>query len=566
MAIVVVVAGTVYGYQQLSDSSCTGSIKLNVAAATEIFPAIDQAANQWVANGAAVNGTCVAVNVTSINPAIMAAAIAREHAVTLTGLGAAPQSVVPPDVWVPDSSTWLLRLKQEASGFVPTDGKSVAQSPVVVAMPEPVAEQAFQWPDKKIGWKDLVATMTKSNTVRTGTVDPTRDAAGLAGLLALGQAAGPTAQGQAARVSALRALAAGSSTLRDDLLQKFPHSSDPNDVASSLSAAPLSEEDVIQYNSEQPPIKLAALYLQPTPPPLDYPFAVMPEVDLAKSAAATGLRQELQKPGFKDILAGRGLRSSDGTVGAAFAKPIGADVPATPAPASDAAGSAAAAGLDASAISQALGGWAAITLPGRVLAVFDVSGSMSEPVPTAGGATRAQVTQGAASQGLALFDDKWAVGVWLFSTKLQGNQAWKELVPISPLTSSRTRLQGAVPKITPKKGGGTGLYDTALAAYKDVKNGWQPGRVNSVILFTDGVNSDNQGISRTDLIAQLKKLNDPVHPVRMIIIGIGPEVDRNELESITKATNSGGVFIAPDPAKIGDIFLEAIASRSGAAK
>jgi hypothetical protein len=50
----------------------------------------------------------------------------------------------------------------------------------------------------------------------------------------------------------------------------------------------------------------------------------------------------------------------------------------------------------------------------------------------------------------------------------------------------------------------------------------------------------------------------------MVIIGIGNEVDRNELEAITNATSAGGVFIAPDPAKIADIFLQAIAQRTGA--
>ena len=568
MAIVVVIAGSYLGYQQLSDSGCTGSLKLSVAAATEIAPAVDQAASQWSADGAAVNGTCVSVSVTSVNPATMASAIAKEHQVSLTGLGAPPASVVPPDIWIPDSSTWLLRIKSEASGFVPTDGKSIAQSPVVVAMPVPVAEAAFQWPDKKLGWKDLVAQMSKSNAVRTGVVDPTRDAAGLAGLLALGQAAGTSAAGQAAKVGALRALAAGSSRLREDLLQKFPHSADANDVASSLSAAPLSEEDVIAYNAEKPPIPLAALYLDPTPPPLDYPFAVLPEVDLAKSTAATQLREVLQKPAFKETLASVGLRSSDGTVGTKFARPIGSPIPSAPAvaPGTNDAGGAAASGLAASDISRALGGWAAITVPGRVLAVFDVSGSMLEKVPTAGGATRATVTQGAAAQGLALFDDEWAVGVWLFSTELVGKQAWKELVPISPLTSSRSKLQASISQITPKKDGGTGLYSTALAAYKDVLSSWEPGKVNSVLLFTDGQNSDKDGISRAALITQLKKLNDPKRPVRLIVIGIGNEVDRNELEDITKATPAGGVFIAPDPAKISDIFLEAIASRSGAAK
>jgi Ca-activated chloride channel family protein len=561
MAIVVVLAGSWLGYQQLANEGCTGQIKLTVAAATEIAPAVEQAAQQWSAGGADVNGTCVAVNVIAANPASTAAAVALKHGVVLTGLGPAGKSATVPDVWLPDSSTWLLRLRSEASGFVPTDGRSIAQSPVVVAMPEPVAQQVG-WPDKKLGWSDLLERMTTGNSLRTGIVDPTRDAAGLAGLLALGSAAGTSPQARSTQVGALRALAAGSSSLRDDLMQKFPRSLDAADLASAVSAAPLSEEDVIAYNAEGPDVRLAALYLDPVPPPLDYPFAVMPEVDLTKSAAATGLRTVLQQASFKDKLAGVGLRAPDGTVGANFVAPTGA--PQSSPAATNGSQGTAAAGLDAGSINQVLGSWAAITLPGRALAVFDVSGSMLDPVPTAGGLNRAQVTQRAASAGLALFDDKWAVGTWIFSTELVGKRPWKEIVPISPLTSARSQLQDSIGAIVPKKGGGTGLYDTALAAYRNVQDSWQAGRVNSVLLFTDGQNENKDGINRTTLINELKKLADPKRPVRMVIIGIGPGVDRAELEAITNATSSGGVFIAPDPAKIGDIFLEAISSRSGA--
>jgi len=561
MAIVVVLAGSWLGYQRLADNGCTGQIKLTVAAATEIAPAIEQAAQQWSAGGANVNGTCVAVNVTGVNPATTASAVALKHGVALTGLGPAGKSAAVPDIWVPDSSTWLLRLRSEASGFVPTDGKSIAQSPVVVAMPEPVAQQVG-WPDKKLGWSDLLKKMTTGNSLRTGIVDPTRDAAGLAGLLALGSAAGGSPQAKATQVGALRALAAGSSSLRDDLLQKFPRSLDAADLASAVSAAPLSEEDVVAYNADRPQVRLAALYLDPVPPPLDYPFAVMPEVDLTKSAAATGLREALQQASFKDQLAAVGLRAADGTVGAGFATPVGAPQ-ASPAATTGTEGTAAA-GLDAGSINQVLGSWAAITLPGRALAVFDVSGSMLDKVPTANNVTRAEVTRRAASQGLALFDDKWAVGVWIFSTDLVGSRPWREIVPISPLTSARSQLQASIGEIVPKKGGGTGLYDTALAAYKNVQDSWQAGRVNSVLLFTDGQNENDGGIERGPLITELKKLADPKRPVRMVIIGIGPGVDEAELQSITDATSSGGVFIAPDPAKIADIFLEAISSRTGA--
>jgi len=292
----------------------------------------------------------------------------------------------------------------------------------------------------------------------------------------------------------------------------------------------------------------------------------MPGVDLQRQAAATGLRQALNTANFKNLLAKGGLRGADGTFGDGFNIPVGAPAAtkSAAAPADPGKGGAAASGVDAGAISQALGSWAAITTSGRALAVFDISGSMKEKVPTAGNQTRAQVMQKAAQQGLSLFDDNWSVGVWLFSTELVGKQAWKEIVPISPLTSARGQLLQSTAQIVPKDGGDTGLYDTALAAYKEVQNDWQDGKVNSVLLFTDGKNENDAGITREALISQLKDLSDPRRPVRMVIIGIGTGVDRKELESITKATSAGGVFIAPDPAKISDIFLEAIASRSGA--
>ncbi|WP_030439766.1 substrate-binding and VWA domain-containing protein [Actinoplanes subtropicus] len=566
MAVVVVLAGAYLGYQQLSDSGCTGSIRLTVAAATEIAPAVEQTAQGWIQHGANVNGTCVAVTVNPVSSATMAAAVAGEHKVFLNGLGTAPESVKVPDVWIPDSSTWLLRLKQEAPGFVPTDGKPVAQSPVVVAMPQPVAEQ-LGWPNKKLSWKDLLGQLTTSTQLRPGVADPTRDATGLSGLLALGQAAGTGPQAQSVKVGVLKALAQSSSALRDDLLQKFPHSADANDIATSLSAAPVSEGDVINYNAQKPPVPLAALYLDPSPLPLDYPYAILPEVELQKSAAATALHQQLNSATFKNALAAAGLRAPDGSVGSGFSLPTSAPEasPSISAGADDkSAGGAAASGLDASTLSQALGSWAAITLPGRALAVFDVSGSMLKPVPTAGGATRAAVTQAAARGGLDLFDDRWAVGVWLFSTDMDGKKPYKQIAPISPLSSARSALEASIAQIVPKKNGNTGLYDTLLAAYQTVQNSWVPGKVNSVILFTDGVNENDEGISQATLVARLKQLNDPKRPVRVVIIGIGPEVNQKELETIVKPTAAGGVFIAPDPAKIGDIFLEAIATRTGA--
>ncbi|MCY1144625.1 substrate-binding and VWA domain-containing protein [Actinoplanes sp. Pm04-4] len=568
MALVVVMGGSYYGYQQLADDGCTGSIRLTVAATGEVAPAIDQVAQRWVQEGANVDGTCVAVSVSDVNSSTMAAAVAGEHQVTLAGLGKAPESVKVPDVWVADSSAWLLRLKSEAPGFVPSDNKPIAQSPVVLAMPKPVAEQ-MGWPNKKMSWAQLLKLMQTSTTLQPGIANPTLDSVGLAGLLAIGQAAGAGEKAQAAKVTAMNALAGSASALRDDLLERFPRSNDPNDIGNSLSAAPVSEANVVAYNAAKPPVPLVALYLEPNPMPLDYPYAVMPEVDLQKQKAAAGLRTQLASATFKNALGAAGLRSPDGSFGAGFARPLGAPDASPPASNTVGGGSGdnggtAAAGLDASALSQVIGSWNAITQPGRVLAVFDVSGSMNTKVPTADNQSRAAVTRKAAAAGLAMFGEKWAVGVWLFSTEMVGKRPWKQIVPISPLTTSRPVLQESISQIVPKEDGNTGLYDTVLDAYKEVKRTWQPGRVNSVILFTDGKNENDDGIKLPKLLSELKRLNDAKKPVRLVIIGIGDQVSETELQTIVKATPAGGVFVTKDPAKMSAIFVEAIGRRTGA--
>jgi Ca-activated chloride channel family protein len=561
-SLVVIGAGSWLGYQRLSAGDCSGQVKLDVTAATEIATAVQTAANAWTkGEDAQVDGVCVKVNVTAADPAAAAAAIAAKHGVALPGVSGGKAAV--PDVWIPDSSFWLLRVSGEAPGFVPTDTVPVAGSPVVLAMPAPVAQQ-LGWPAKQLKWSDLLGQLTAGKSLRPGIVDPTRDAAGLTGLLALGGAAGNDAAGATRKVRALRGLAANTSSIRQDLVEKFPRTAE--EVTTGLSAAPLSEEDVLAYNANNPPIPLAALYLNPAPTALNYPFAIMPEVDPQKSRAAAGLHQALRGTTFLNALAAAGLRGPDGKVGAGFAAPAGAPAEvATALPTGGGAAQGAAAAQAGTAITQVLGSWAAITQPGRVLAVFDISGSMLKTVPTAGGLTRAEVTKRAAAQGLQLFDDKWAVGTWFFSTDLVGSQAWQPKVPISPLSSARNQLNDALNDMKPKKNGDTGLFDTALAAYKNVQKGWQAGRVNSVILFTDGVNENDGGLTEDELVAGLKKARDPAKPVRMVIIGIGPEVDPNELKTIADASGkSSGVFVAEDPAKINEIFLQAIATRTGA--
>jgi hypothetical protein len=567
MAIVVVISGAWLTYQRFADSGCTGSVRLSVAAAPEIAPAVKQVADKWSQDGAEVGGTCVFVDVADQSAATVAGAVSREHSVILAGLGQAPESVKVPDVWLPDSSTWLLRLKNEASGFAPSKVVSVAQSPLVVAMPEPIA-QKVGWEGKKLSWKTLLAQFNSDTPLKVGIVDPARDASGLMSLLAISQSATGLDPTGAKRVESLRTLAERDAKVRAELLESFPRAATEDELASGLSAAPLSEEAVVSYNAQQPTVRLSALYVDPSPPALDYPYMIMPQVvDQQKAAAADGLLAQLTGGGAKNALGSAGLRAPDGTYGSTFKAPVGAPAasPAiTPSAGKPATGGTAASGVTGADLSGVVGSWIATTLPGRALAVFDVSGSMNEPVPTAGGASRAEVTKQAARAGLSLFGDDWQVGVWRFSTNLDGNKAYKQLEPIQPLTNARDRLSRSIDKLNPVKDGGTGLYNTVLASYLQVKKGYQGGRINSVILFTDGEDSSPPGgLSLEQLKVELKKAYDPKKPIRLVLIGIGTEVNKDELKAIESSVAGSGAFFAEDPTDITKIFAQAIGQRSG---
>nr|WP_221380057.1 substrate-binding domain-containing protein [Actinoplanes polyasparticus] len=531
VAVAVVAGGAYAGYQEWSSEGCATTVQLQVAAAPEIAPAVRAAADAWSRR----EGTCAQVAVAAAQPASVAASVGGKHGVNLAGVGTGAQSEAEGiDAWIPDSGTWLVRISSEAPGFRPTVLGSVATSPTVLAVPEASAAALARTPKMA----DLVKRLYADKALRPGLVEPSRDATGLAGLLTV---AGAT-DSAALRVGVMRALAANSSTTRKDLLLK---------VGDTVGLALLSEADVVAHNARTPGNRLAAVYPNPATAVLDYPYAIMPGVDPEKAAAATRLREALG--GLSADLARAGLRGADGSAGTGFPAPQGAPAKVVPPPAPGAA-----------ALTPLLGSWTAITQPGRMLAVFDVSGSMKAKVPTAGGLTRAEVTQRTAQQGLALLDGRWSVGNWTFSTNMVGTRPWKENVPISSVATHLPELRAAIGRITPKDGGDTGLFDTALAAYAAVKKDWKPGVSNSVVIYTDGKNDNPSGLKIEELVARMTKLRDPGKPVRMIIIGMGTAIDRAELEAIVKASGSGGVFVATDPAKIGEIFLEAIASRRGA--
>ncbi|HEY2794735.1 MAG TPA: substrate-binding domain-containing protein, partial [Micromonosporaceae bacterium] len=517
--VAAVAAGGAYGYKHWLHNGCDSTTELRIAAADEIAPAVTKVASQW--NAAKTD--CVHVAVAAEQPSDVAAAVAGTKGAVVNGLGKPNGTATVPDAWVPDSSTWLQRLAI-ASPTLAIEGTSVASSPIVVAMPQPVA--ASLGPKlSSVNWSSLLGLMT-GGQAKPGIVDPNVDASGLLSLLGVGAAtsggATPNPTQQATIVGAMRALSGGDSLLRADLMGQFPRGTDASTIARSLSAAPIPEQSLLAFNADRPPVPLVGLYLSPAPPALDYPYAPMPGLSSAKAAAVTKFGHLLAGDAWRNDLASVDLRAADGTYGPAM--PQTAGMPAGPIASSP---------VPAAAISQALSTWSAVTVPGRMLAVIDVSGSMTTKVPTAKNATREAVTVAAAKAGLGLFDDRWAVGLWTFSTDMDGTKPYKQLVPISPLSTGRGAMSAALGTINPIPNGDTGLYDTALAAYKTVQANWDPSRVNSVVIMTDGQNDNPGGLTMTSLLAAINKVKDPSKPIEVIAIGIGNQVNKAELEKIT---------------------------------
>ena len=172
LAVIALLAGALFGYRQFTadDSTaagCENPLRLSLAVAPELVTVAQATATDWVRSGVSVSDRCVAVDVTSAESADVAAAIASRSEVNLPGVTGA-QQIKAPNLWIPDSSTWLRRLRTVSPNLVPNDAPSIASSPIVVAVPQPVATNVFQWPQEKLTWKQLLGKMTTGTGLRAG--------------------------------------------------------------------------------------------------------------------------------------------------------------------------------------------------------------------------------------------------------------------------------------------------------------------------------------------------------------------------------------------------------------
>ena len=132
---------------------CGGNaVTLAVTASSEKAQLMKQLAAAYTDEGHTVDGRCVRVEVTSKASGGAMAALAKGWDEATDG----PR----PDVWTPASSGWVSLLEQrtlatDRPNLIPASIPKIAASPLVIAMPQPMA-QALGWPNKQLGWADLL--------------------------------------------------------------------------------------------------------------------------------------------------------------------------------------------------------------------------------------------------------------------------------------------------------------------------------------------------------------------------------------------------------------------------
>ncbi len=521
--------------------------------------------------------------------------IARDSADAAALLAAAEDPSGLPQVWVPDSSVWLGRAVPEtpetpespapgAAGLVTLArlGSLVSTPLVMATSPEAVTGE---------GWAETPPTWQAALGSGRGLALPelSGSAVGLQSLVALRTSVTDPDAARAALTTA--ALAVGRGQVAD------PAAAMALVTAGGAEAplAPTTEQQVFVANRGDGTPAVVGVQPSDATTSLDYPLVRVdtPDSEAGVDAAAIeGVLRLLEDEGRAAAVVD-GFRAplraatdaSPGPTAPATQPSEPASAPSSPQPSprpSEAASAAvpsepppapSAAPAEpgrpvvpvptAADVDVLLGQLTELSRPSRLLAVVDASASMRGVTET--GATRARIAQDASTRTLAMFPDSAAVGLWFFAIGMGDGTDHDEVVPIAPLDPAsgdqREQLVEGIAtlpdRLTP---GGTGLYDTTLAAVRAVHEQYDPEASNSVVLITDGREEDPSGISRDELLATLQAEADPERPVRVIAIGISDDVDAEELTAIAEATG-GAAYLAERPEDFEAVLLDALARR-----
>ncbi|MCB1251623.1 MAG: extracellular solute-binding protein [Acidimicrobiales bacterium] len=502
-----------------------------------------------------------------------------------------------PVVWSPAGSGWGAVLDQRLTdaGQAPIagQGQSFMNTPLVIAMPKPMAE-ALGWPQADLGWSDILAAVDDPQgwatyghpewgPFRLGKTNPNFSTSGLNALIAQNYAAAGKTRDltledldrpevvEDNRTIESAVVHYGDTTLT--FLNNLYRADQRNTALQYASAVAVEEKSIIDYNSGNPDgvldpgeeprpprIPLVAIYPKEGTLFSDNPLYILdaPWVSADERAAAEQFISFVLEADNQQRVLQYNFRPGNAQV--AISDPITTenyvdpDQPQTL--------------LDVPAPEVMLGlldKWNVQRKSARVLLVLDISGSMGEPATANAPETKLDLAQQAAIDSLDQFADADDVGLRVFSNGLGPDQTrnWLDEVPIEPIGTNREQMRNAIRGLFPTNG--TPLYDTISASFQELVDTYDPTRINAVVLLTDGRNEDgDKSDDRAQLNALLTQLEtqsqgESATPVRLFTIAYGEDADLTVLKQLADATN-GAAYNASDPKSIAKVFTAVISN------
>jgi Ca-activated chloride channel family protein len=498
-----------------------------------------------------------------------------------------------PAVWSPAASAWgevvnQRRADQGKKAIAPT-GKPFMLTPLVIAMPQPMAE-ALGYPNTPIGYADILRLANDPagwgafghpewGPFRLGKTNPNFSTSALNATIAQYYAASGKTSGLTLEDLNLPDVDAFARTIESSVvhygdttltfLNNLYRADRRGTGLTYVSAVAVEEKSVVDFNkgnpdgildpgekAKPPRVPLVAIYPKEGTLFSDNPFFTVdaPWVSAKEKKAAAKFEQYVQQPANQKRVLRFGFRPGNPQV--AIGAPIDAkygvdpnqpqtrlELPAPP------------------VLVGLIDRWGQSRKSARVLMVIDVSGSMGEPAGGEGGPTKLDLAKQAAVNALGQFKPEDDVGLWIFSTGISRNDPtdYLELVPIAPIGVQRDAIAGKINDLVPTQG--TPLYTVTKAADDRLVDTFDASRINAVLLLTDGKNEDDKNNDLDGLLRTLRARNEgqAVNPVRVFPIAYGQDADLPTLKRIAEATNAT-VYDAVDPKSISKVFLAVVSN------
>ena len=552
-------------------AGCTGVV---AAVPPDDVPVIATLVAQYDATNPTVGGRCVDVRLLPKSAGEASDDLARGWDQKVDGQL--------PQVWLPGATSWVLLVRARepnpSASVLPDSSPSFAQSPFVVAMPRPMAE-ALGWPDKPLGFTDLVALgldpagwgkagigHPEWGTLRLGKTNPLISTTGLHALIAAYFAATGISTGDltlnnlnnpkaVAFVKGVELATVHYGVTTSTFLANLQRADDAGASLSYVSAVALEERQVLAYNSGNPTgdpalagkhaapkVPLAAIYPKEGTLISDNPFVVLNGawVSQAQKDAASDLLKFLLAPAQQRTIQDAGYRDAQGMAGSQVKLSNGL-MPRQPAPVIKPPPS--------SVLDKLQASWWQVRKPARVLVIVDVSGSMDDRVPGTG-TTKLGLVKAALLPALDQIGDADQVGLWSFSDTFQ------EVVPVGTVGAQRARLKGAVGDLQP--GGGTLLYGTIAAGLGQMKKLLSPSYITAVVVLTDGADNAS-GPNALENLTKTESSQPADASVRVFTIAYGVDANRDVLREIAEASQASS-YDASNPALIRQVFVAVLSN------